>query len=340
MKKEYIDLFDNIKPSEELEKKILSNADKNKKISFVPKKFVAMAAAFILIIGGGFGVYRASSNNVFTPHNSEQQQSVSSALDFSIVAYAKDGENNVKVLSDDDITLMNMKITLNEDSGEYSISTESNDEELSVRSDSDIEEVTFESENGSFSYLDIPLKNYLVSQKKFYSAVIPITETQYNEFNSTVFELEGKGTSDFKEKFVKDLINSKDCSKYIYDKDFDVSKISTDEYSVDCSDMAGTDENYYDYCVLIKNKAETAVILHNNENNLVAKTYQTGDEIGYVHYLPDEAINYLLENPNADFSELPTDTIKITVTYKNGQSATKEIFTQFNSDGVLTMRYK
>lgn len=174
MKKEYIELFEGIEPDEKINNKALDKAANNSKIPFSPKKFIAFAAVFALILSVGFGVYRSSSVNVVNDDGTSQQTAQSS-LDFSIVAYAKENENGVNVISDDDVTLTNIKITLNEEADGYSISAESSDDGLSVRSDEDIETVIFECENGSFTYIDRPLRNYLISQNKYYSAVIPIT---------------------------------------------------------------------------------------------------------------------------------------------------------------------
>lgn len=336
MKKEYNELFETIVPDEKLINKVLDKVDSKRKIPFSPKKFIAVAVALVLVIAGGFGIYRTSLVDADNDEGTTQQPKLS----FPIIAYAKENESDVDVISEDDVTLTNIKITLDEGKDGYIVSAESSDEGLSVRSDEDIETVIFECENGSFTYIDRPLRNYLISQNKYYSAVIPITEDQFNEFNSAMEESGGRGTADIKEEFVKNLLSSKDCSQYIYDDDFDASKISENEYSVYASDMAGADENYYDYCILITDRNDSLTTLQDNTNTVTAKIYQPGDEIGNVHYYPEYATEYLLNNPDVDFSELPTDNIKITVKFKNGQTAVKEIITQFNSDGVLTMKCK
>ena len=336
MKKEYNELFDTIVPDEKLKNKVLDKVDSKQKIPFSPKKFIAVAVALVLVIAGGFGIYRTSLVDADNDEGTTQQPKLS----FPIIAYAKENESDVDVISEDDVTLTNIKITLDEGKDGYIVSAESSDEGLSVRSNEDIEAVIFECENGLFTYVDAPLRNYLVSQNKYYSAVIPITENEFNEYNTVLDESRCKETADLKEKFVKKLLSRKDCSQYIYDDNFDVSKISENEYSVYASDMAGADEKYYDYCMLITNRNNTVSTLQDNTNTVTAKTYQPGDEIGNVHYYPEYATEYLLNNPDVDFSELPTDNIKITVKFKNGQSAVKEIITQFNSDGVLTMKCK
>lgn len=337
MKKEYKDLFNDITPGEELENKVLNNTKTKKRILFTPKKFIAAAAVFIFIIAGSFGIYRVSSVSITQQDNNTNAVE---SKDFTVIAYAQDSKDDIKTISNEDIGLMNLKISLNESNDGYSVSASSDDNGLTVRSDDDIESVTFESENGTFTYIDSLLKNYLIKQKKFYSAVIPIKEQQYNEFSKKIAESNGEETSDIKQKLVSEIINGKDCTDYIYDDDFDVSKISTYEYSCYLSDMPGEDENYYDYCILIIDKEKNQGILQSNRNTVVAKTYQPGDEIGYVNYWPDGAVEYLLNNPNTSFSELPTDVITITVKFKTGQTVSKEIVTSFDSDGMLKMKIK
>ena len=94
MKKEYIELFEGIEPDEKIKNKALDKASNNSKIPFSPKKFIAFAAVFALILSLGFGVYRSSSVNAVNDDGTSQQTAQSS-LDFSIVAYAKENENGV-----------------------------------------------------------------------------------------------------------------------------------------------------------------------------------------------------------------------------------------------------
>lgn len=88
--------------------------------------------------------------------------------------------------------------------------------------------------------------------------------------------------------------------------------------------MAGADEKYYDYCMLITNRNNTVSTLQDNTNTVTAKTYQPGDEIGNVHYYPEYATEYLLNNPDVDFSELPTDNIKLPLSLKTVRALLKK----------------
>lgn len=337
MKKEYKELFNEIVPGDDINKKVLSMAENKKRLMFSPKKIIAAVAVFAVAVAGSFGIYYVSSDRY---SDSRNPQSSSASSDFSIVAYAQDNPDNIITISNDDVELMDLKISLNQGSDGYYVSASSDDNGITVRAEEEIESVTFESNNGTFTYVDGLLKNSLVKQKKYYSAVIPISQQQFNEYNAQIAASDGKNSSEIKQNFVSELIGSQDCSAYIYDDSFDVSKISTYEYSCYASDMAGEDENYYDYCILIVDKDKNQNLLQMNQKKVVAKTYQPGEEIGYVSYWPDEAIGFLLNNPDAEFGELPTDSIKITVKFKNGQTAIKEIVTDFTNDGMLTMKFK
>jgi hypothetical protein len=58
-----------------------------------------------------------------------------------------------------------------------------------------------------------------------------------------------------------------------------------------------------------------------------------------VYYSADDAIYALIKNPDLKYEDLPSDTITITVKFKDGQTATKKIKTSFNSKGQLQLQY-
>lgn len=73
MKKEYIELFEGIEPDEKIKNKVLDIAANYIKIPFSPKKYIAVAATFALILSVGFGVYRSSSVNPVIDDGTSQQ---------------------------------------------------------------------------------------------------------------------------------------------------------------------------------------------------------------------------------------------------------------------------
>lgn len=70
-----------------------------------------------------------------------------------------------------------------------------------------------------------------------------------------------------------------------------------------------------------------------------AKTYDEDDVIQWVNYFPLGATDYLLNNPYTKFSDLPADTIYITVKFRSGESVTKHLQVSFNDEGIMQIEY-
>lgn len=151
MKKEYKELFNEIVPGDDINKKVLSMAENKKRLMFSPKKIIAAVAVFAVAVAGSFGIYYVSSDRYSDTRN---PQSSSASSDFSIVAYAQDNPDNVITISNDDVELMDLKISLNQGSDGYYVSASSDDNGITVRAAEEIESVTFESNNGTFTYVD------------------------------------------------------------------------------------------------------------------------------------------------------------------------------------------
>lgn len=337
MKNEYKSIYDKITPDDELKSSVLAQANGEKKrVPFKPnvKKFIAAAAAFVLILGVGmFGVPRLIDNNENVTTDSPTVKS--GPLDFQIVAYADDDPNGtVKELKDGDITLMNSKLELKHDKDGYYINTRVN-QGFGVKAQ-DVDYVIFKSETGIFRYFDSPLREDLVRKHEFYAAVIPLTDEEAAEYESTVGE-NGNGQRDV-QNFLKKIMTEKDCSPYIYDEKFNAE--SMEKYFAAYSTMADEEVNYYKHCIVATHTHRLQKEIMQGGQNITARVYQENDKIENIYYSPDGAKQYLLEHPDTPYNELPTDTITITVHYKTGQTITKEILTSFNSDGVMQMQYK
>lgn len=70
-----------------------------------------------------------------------------------------------------------------------------------------------------------------------------------------------------------------------------------------------------------------------------AKTYDEDDVIQCINYFPVGATDYLLINPQTEFSNLPADNIYITVKFKSGESVTKQLRVSFNEEGNMQLEY-
>lgn len=329
MKKEYKELFDNIKPDQELMYDIYNKADADKKSSvFMPRRIVAAVLVMaVLVAGGGFGVnYLKSPNLIENTESSETTGDALSAPLFTITAYAGDNENaETKTLNPDEITLMDYKIELKKGSDGYYVSG-SGETGFQINA-TDMKQVTFSCENGHFNYLDLPLIRYKESLGEYYTVRIPITKVEAKEYLDTIES--GNAYSGYKQDFIHNIMNSRDCSKYFGDNSTDL-----DLYSINYSNEFGVDE-----FLLIDKEEKQQYITQFNKKEIVAKTYPDIEWLGEINYYPDGATEYLIYNPETPYNELPSDEISITVEFNTGQRITQKLSCSFTTDGTLMFSY-
>lgn len=329
MKKEYKELFDNIKPDSELMYDTFNKADEKKKFPvFMTRKVVAAALMIaVLVVGGGFGIHQIKE-----PKAIEEIENTTGIVGnlpssdfFTITAFAKDDENaEIKTLSPDDITLMDYKIELKKNSDGYYVSG-SGETDFQINAE-DIKQVIFSSENGTFKYLDSPMIRYKESLGEYYAVRIPITKEEAREYLETIES--GNAYPGYKQEFIQNIMNSRDCSSYFGDNSTDL-----DLYSIDYSDEFGVDE------FLFRNKEEGQQYMQFNKSEIVAKTYPGIDWVGSIIYFPDKATEFLVNNPETPYDKLPTDEITITVEFNSGQTVTQKLSCSFTADGTLMFSY-
>ena len=327
MKKEYKELFDNIKPDNELMYDTFNKADEKKKSSFMPRRIAAAVLAMaVLVVGGGFGINQLKAPDLISENETTSGDALSAPL-FTITAYAGDNENaEIKTLSEDEITLMDYKIQLKKDSDGYYVKGHSDSMGFQINAE-DIKQVTFSSENGKFDYLDTPFIKYKKSIGEYYDVRLPITKDEAKEYNDTIES--GNAYAGYKHDFVSNIMKSRDCSEYFGDKSTDLEL-----YSFDYSGEDGVDE------FVFRNKEKSIKLyMQFNSNEIVAKTYPGIEWLGDFDYNPDGAEDYLINNPETPFDELPTDVITIKVEFNNGQTVTKKLLSSFTADGTLMFSY-
>lgn len=331
MKKEYKELFDNIKPDSELMYDTFNKADENKKSTvFMPRKIVAVALVMAaLAVGSGFGIHQIKEPKAIEDieNTTHTMDDLPSSDFFTITAFASDDENaEIKTLSPDNITLIDYKIELKKDSyGYYVYSGTDTSPGIQVNAD-DIKQVIFRTENGSFNYLDTPLIGYKESLGEYYAVRLPITKEEATEYLETIEN--GDFYNGYTQDFIHNIMNSRDCSSYFGDNSTDL-----DLYSIDYSDEFGVDE------FLFRNKEEGQQYMQFNKSEIAAKAYPGIDGVGSVYYSPDQAIEFLVNNPETPYDELPTDEITIIVEFNSGQTVTQKLSCSFAADGTLMFCY-
>ena len=161
--------IDDIKPDVYMKTRLQAKIKEPKRKS--AKSFLkpALSCTLALAVLAGVGTYVMTRDN--TPVTSQTSNVKHSSHSFNIVAYAQDENGNKSkniTLENDDIsTIENFYIKVNTESdGNLAVETSS---ESGFGSNADnVSEATFESENGTFNYFDIPLQNKLIDEGKYY----------------------------------------------------------------------------------------------------------------------------------------------------------------------------
>lgn len=315
--------IDDIKPDVYMKTRLQAKIEEPKRKS--AKSFLksALSCTLALAVLAGVGTYGMTRDN--TPVTSQTSNVKLSSHSFNIVAYAQDENGNKSkniTLENDDIsTIENFYIKVNTESdGNLAVET-SSESGFGINADN-VSEATFESENGTFNYFDIPLQNKLIDEGKYY-VEIPLTDEE-NKLYHDKYENKDR-------EFYNYLSKYKDLSKY-----FNGKSQNAEDYAIYYSDKNDyKNENQ----LLLAQKKYYFKLLKSDCKKFTAKTYRNGDKIQDVIYYANGASNALLKNPDLKYEDLPSDTITITVKFKDGQKATKKIKTSFNSKGQLQLQY-
>lgn len=305
------------------------NEQTKSKRNYIWKKAAAALLAFVLVLGGAGGFYQHyDQNNIIS---TLPETTNNTAPDFAIIAYARDNTDKKAIveLSDDNISLMNMKIKVYKDfDGIWTCETSST-AGFEIKAEN-VDSVTFKSEIGKFRYYDSPLRIYQEKTGEYYAAKIPLTDEENAKYLNQM-NTEGIGR-EYQLEFLSEILNSRDCSQY-----FSGDVADLDKYSVIYSDKEDMD-NMNQLCLVDMAKSNRELMIR-DQKEFTAKTYSDDDVISNVYYFPDEISTYLNENPYTKFSDLPADNICITVKFKSGERVTKQLKVTFNDDGIMQLAY-
>lgn len=315
--------IDDIKPDVYMKTRLQAKIEEPKRKS--AKSFLkpALSCTLALAVLAGVGTYGMTRDNA--PVTSQTSNAKLSSHSFNIVAYAQDengnqGEN-ITLGENDVTTLKNYRVKAYKDSDGYQAVKSGCESGFAINA-KNVAEVTFESEKGKFSYYDMLLQSKLIDEGKFY-VEIPLTDEE-NKLYHDKYENKDR-------EFYNYLSKHKDLSKY-----FNGKSQNAEDYAIYYSDKNDyKNENQ----LLLAQKKYYFKLLKSDCKKFTAKTYRNGDKIQDVIYYANGASNALLKNPDLKYEDLPSDTITITVKFKDGQKATKKIKTSFNSKGQLQLQY-
>lgn len=315
--------IDDIKPDVYMKTRLQAKIEEPKRKS--AKSFLkpALSCTLALAVLAGVGTYGMTRDN--TPVTSQTSNVKLSSHSFNIVAYAQDENGNKSkniTLGENDVTtLKNYRVKAYKDSDGYQAVKSGCESGFAINA-KNVAEVTFESENGKFSYYDMLLQSKLIDEGKFY-VEIPLTDEE-NKLYHDKYENKDR-------EFYNYLSKHKDLSKY-----FNGKSQNAEDYGIYYSDK--NDYKNENQLLLAPNKYYFK-LLKSDCKKFTAKTYRNGDKIQDVIYYANGASNALLKNPDLKYEDLPSDTITITVKFKDGQKVTKKIKTSFNSKGQLQLQY-
>lgn len=315
--------IDDIKPDVYMKTRLQAKIEEPKRKS--AKSFLkpALSCTLALAVLAGVGTYGMTRDN--TPVTSQSSNAKLSSHSFNIVAYAQDENGNKSkniTLGENDVTtLKNYRVKAYKDSDGYQAVKSGCESGFAINA-KNVAEVTFESEKGKFSYYDMLLQSKLIDEGKFY-VEIPLTDEE-NKLYHDKYENKDR-------EFYNYLSKHKDLSKY-----FNGKSQNAEDYAIYYSDKNDyKNENQ----LLLDQKKYYFKLLKSDCKKFTAKTYRNGDKIQDVIYYANGASNALLKNPDLKYEDLPSDTITITVKFKDGQKVTKKIKTSFNSKGQLQLQY-
>ena len=315
--------IDDINPDVYMKTRLQAKIEEPKRKS--AKSFLkpALSCTLALAVLAGVGTYGMTRDN--TPVTSQTSNAKLSSHSFNIVAYAQDENGNqcenITLGENDVTTLKNYRVKAYKDSDGYQAVKSGCESGFAINA-KNVAEVTFESEKGKLSYYDMLLQSKLIDEGKFY-VEIPLTDEE-NKLYHDKYENKDR-------EFYNYLSKYKDLSKYFNEK-----SQNAEDYGIYYSDK--NDYKNENQLLLAPNKYYFK-LLKSDCKKLTAKTYRNGDKIQDVIYYANGASNALLKNPDLKYEDLPSDTITITVKFKDGQKVTKKIKTSFNSKGQLQLQY-
>lgn len=247
-------------------------------------------------------------------------------------------------LDDDTVTIPDMQIIYDKKDGTIETNYEFG---FGVVSD-DIDFVQYKSKNGSFIYEDWQKVLFDQQNRNYFTHVIPVADDEVQEISEYIdgqlFNPEEAGLRHYAE--------THDLSEYFGSEDLDFGNYWV--YFNKCADVVGYENepgyaffiidmekgiSYSYYTMLDDNDSATDLTVRNYELSESTQKH-IDDELKYVHYSPDAAIDAIFDNPDINKSELPDDEITIIATFKDGKKAKKVISVFFNEEGFAQFSVK
>lgn len=290
------------------------NAYKKPKQQHIVKKICAAVLAAAIVCGSVGGYFAVQRQN-----------------DFTITAYADDGKTYP--LSNHDVKMPFCKVekVYHKEMDTTMLDATSSGFEINGKN---IDEVTFKSNIYELNIYDEDMRDNQEERDDYFIVKIPLNDEEINEFNA-INEWDSATTS---KNFLKEMNESRDLSEYFGD-----NSINIDDYHVFPVNTTSKDivekfnleyQGYvYTHFRLVKN--EDYEDITRSGKKITEKNYDDEDKISDVCLDTWAATEYVMEHPDTKLSDLPKDTIEVTVKFISGKTATKNIQIEFDDLGYM-----
>ncbi len=291
------------------------NAYKKPKQQHIFKKVCAAVLAAAIVCGSVGGYFAVQRQN-----------------DFTITAYADDGKTYP--LSNHDVKMPFGKVekVYFEEMGTTGLNSTTTGFEIHGK---DIDEVTFKSNIYGFEIFDEDMRDNHQERDDYFIVKIPLNDEEIAEYNAIdSFDLEDRT----QKSFLKKIMKNRDLSEYFGENsmnidDYHVFNISTD--SKDIVEKFNLEYQGYVYTHFRLVKNEDYEDITRSGKKITEKNYDDEDKISDVCLDTWAATEYVMEHPDTKLSDLPKDTIEVTVKFKSGKTATKNIQIEFDDLGYM-----
>lgn len=330
---EFKKAFDNIEPDFYMESRMLANIKEKKRRKSVWKPVLSGALALAVAVGC-FGIVQYKNAYVDRP--------------FSVMVV--DASEDVPVteeISDNAVVMADLRIINHKDKD----SVESRYWSGFVVTADDVASVRYECNTGNFYYADFMRGMYDEERREYYDAVIPVADAEAQDIEKYI------DSQQFNPELaaIKKYAETHDLSEYFDGKDVDFEDYWI--YFQKCSDTIGYEnEEGYAFFLVDAEKGEEYYYQYNDNDvyvkDLTVNYYELFDstlnkftldqiyDMQGVRYNSEAAVSALIENPDMKLSELPGDEITITVKFKDGKKARKNISVTFNDEGYAQFAVK
>lgn len=306
---------DEIKPDyylkSRLQKKVMSAKPVRRKSKPLIAGVSTALCAVLIITAVSFGSFHTASPGASASDSTAAQTQQTNNF-FIMSVSAAEGENIP--INDSSVTFPDCKISFDGES--LSLSSET---DLTVSGDN-IKSVKFECETGFIDVFDTAKIYYLQDNDKYYDIIVPYTDEyanqSYEQIETIFFKHFENGDYD---EYFKETPKKNISEYYKIDKVYDDSE--GDDYIIGLGLLSS---ETWQQCFCYNEKEYTFINYANETEN-----------IGSPFWQPDTDI--IFEKSSPKFTEIPHDTITVTVTFNDSSVQSARYDYSFNDEGNLVV---